>query len=202
MSRANPGWHERLEECSMNTISLIVVAVVAVGAALVVWWLVTRRDRSHELRERFGPEYERTVDQHGTRREAERELEARAERVEKLHIRELAADESTRYADDWRAVQSHFVDDPELAIGEADHLVADVMRARGYPIGEFEQRADDVSVDHPRVVENYRAGHAIAGRAARGEASTEDLRQAMVHYRALFDELIGARETVPQEVRR
>jgi FtsZ-interacting cell division protein ZipA len=186
----------------MNTIALIVVGVVAVGAAVVVWWLVTRRERSEALRDKFGPEYERTVQERGTRREAERVLEARAERVDRLDIRELAADERQRCADDWRAVQSHFVDNPELAIAEADHLVAEVMQTRGYPMGNFDQRAADVSVDHPRVVENYRAAHAIAGRSARGDASTEDLRQAMVHYRALFDDLIGAHDRAAQEVRR
>jgi hypothetical protein len=134
--------------------------------------------------------------------EAERELRARAERVEQLHIRELPPEESARYAQEWRAVQAHFVDDPGQAIAEADRLIGEVMQARGYPLGDFSQRAADVSVDHPRVVEHYRAGHALAERSASGEATTEDQRQAMVHFRALFEELIETRETAGVETGR
>ena len=176
----------------MNPVVWLALAVVIVAVALVGVWLSSRRRRSDQLRDTFGPEYDRTVRAHGERGDAERELAARAERVEQLHIRALSEDESARHANDWRSVQTHFVDDPEMAIAEADELVAEVMQARGYPIGDFEQRAADVSVDHPRVVENYRAAHAIASRSAQGDTPTEDLRQAMVHYRALFDELIGA----------
>ena len=129
-------------------------------------------------------------------------LSERSERVEQLHIRPLSADEHTRYAADWRDVQTNFVDQPERAISQADRLIVAVMQARGYPMGDFDQRAADISVDHPRVVEHYRAAHTIASRTERGDVNTEDMRQAMVHYRALFDELIEAREPATSEVRR
>jgi hypothetical protein len=175
--------------------TIVVVLVLVLIAAVVAIWVYNQRRKSQQLRERFGPEYEHAVQEHGEREGAERELAARAERVEQLHIRPLPPDESARYGEAWRGVQARFVDEPNVAIAEADRLVAEVMQARGYPMGEFEQRAADVSVNHPRVVENYRAAHAIAGRSERGEASTEDLRQAMVHYRALFAELIETPET-------
>jgi FtsZ-interacting cell division protein ZipA len=188
----------------MNTtlvvIGVIVLVVLVLGA---IWFSMQqkRRRETEELRERFGPEYERAVDTYGEKDDAEKELAARKERVERLHLRNLSGEQSTRYARQWRAVQAQFVDDPEQAIVEADRLVIEVMQTRGYPMVEFEQRAADVSVDHPHVVEHYRAAHATAGRSARGDASTEDLRQAMVHYRALFEDLIDARETmeVPNE---
>ena len=183
----------------MQTTILVVLVVVLVVAILAIWYFSQRR-KSQQLRERFGPEYEHAVHQHGSRGQAEEALAARAERVEQLHIRALSPEESARYGESWRSVQARFVDEPQVAIGEADRLVAEVMQARGYPMGEFEQRAADVSVDHPKVVENYRAAHAIAGRANSGEASTEDLRQAMVHYRSLFAELIETPETA--EVKR
>jgi hypothetical protein len=139
------------------------------------------------------------VTEHGDQRGAQAELEARQKRVEQLDIRSLSPSDRARFADAWRATQAHFVDDPSAAIGEADRLVTDVMKARGYPIGDFEQRAADVSVDHPRVVENYRAARDTALRNERGQASTEDLRQAMVHYRALFEDLLesGTPEQTP-----
>ena len=183
----------------MQTTILVVLVVVLVVAALAIWFFSQRR-KSQQLQERFGPEYEHAVHEHGSRGEAERALEARSERVQQLHIRPLSADESTRYSESWRSVQARFVDEPQVAIADADRLVAEVMQARGYPMGEFEQRAADVSVDHPHVVENYRAAHAIAGRSSSGEASTEDLRQAMVHYRSLFAELIETPQTA--EVKR
>jgi hypothetical protein len=183
----------------MQTTLLVVLVVVLVVVVLAIWFFGQRR-KSQQLQERFGPEYEHAVHEHGSRERAEQELAARAERVQQLHIRPLSADESTRYADSWRSVQARFVDEPNVAIADADRLVSEVMQARGYPMGEFEQRAADVSVDHPRVVENYRAAHAIAGRADKDEASTEELRQAMVHYRSLFAELIETPETA--EVKR
>ena len=158
--------------------------------------------RSTELREHFGPEYARTVDQYGDDARAEKDLAARASRVEQLHIRELAPERQAEYADSWRATQTRFVDNPEAAVAAADDLVAEVMQSRGYPMADFEQRAADVSVDHPREVEHFRAAHALADRSARGEATTEDLRQAMVHYRVLFEDLIGTREPVHMEERR
>ena len=183
----------------MQTTIVVVLVVVLVVAVLAIWFFSQRR-KSQQLQERFGPEYEHAVHEHGSRGRAEEALAARAERVQQLHIRPLSAEESARYSESWRSVQARFVDEPNVAIADADRLVAEVMQARGYPMGEFEQRAADVSVDHPRVVENYRAAHAIAGRADRGEASTEDLRQAMVHYRSLFAELIDTPETA--EVKR
>jgi hypothetical protein len=185
---------------SATLVVAIVIVVVLVAAGAI--WMTTRRRRSVELREQFGPEYEHAVQQYGGGASAEKELTARAERVDQLRIRPLAAEQSAQYANEWRATQSKFVDDPEAAIGQADHLVLAVMEARGYPMGDFEQRAADVSVDHPQVVSNYRAAHAIAVRSARGEATTEDLRQAMVHYRSLFDDLIETREPTEMEAHR
>jgi hypothetical protein len=179
----------------MSVVTVVgVVVLLAIVVIAIAWWFTQRQRRSTQLREHFGPEYERAVDQYGERGRAEEALAARTERVQQLHIRPLGAEDSARYADQWRSVQSHFVDDPEDAIADADRLCGEVMQARGYPMGDFEQRAADISVDHPRVVEHYRAAHALARRAADGNASTEDLRQAMVHYRTLFEDLIEARE--------
>jgi hypothetical protein len=179
----------------MNVTALVVALVVLVAIVAVAAWLYTREQRRRQqLRERFGPEYDRTVAAYGERRPAEDALSARAERVAKFQLHPLSESESARYAEQWRAVQSRFVDDPEHAIGEADQLCTDVMQARGYPMADFEQRAADISVDHADVVDHYRTAHAIATRANRGEATTEDLRQAMVHYRALFQDLIEVRE--------
>ncbi|HEX8939018.1 MAG TPA: hypothetical protein VF763_02555 [Candidatus Limnocylindrales bacterium] len=168
----------------------IAVAVIVIVVLALAWWYSQRR-RSDRLRERFGPEYERAVSQTDDRGAAERELAARQERVSQLRIRDLSPDDRARFAERWRAVQTRFVDDPGVALADADRLVGEVMAARGYPMADFEQRAADVSVDHPAVVEQYRAAHAIAQRQAAGQASTEDLRQGMVHYRSLFDELLG-----------
>jgi hypothetical protein len=175
---------------------LVLVAIVVIAAA---WWFTQQRRRSKQLRQQFGPEYERAVDEYGERGRAEQALAARAERVEQLHIRPLSAEDSARYAEEWRSVQSRFVDAPEDAIGDADRLCGEVMQARGYPMGDFEQRAADISVDHPQVVEHYRAAHAVARRSADGNAATEDLRQAMVHYRTLFEDLIERREPAHAE---
>jgi len=178
----------------MNVSALIVAIVVIVVVVAVVAWLYTRQRRQQELRQQFGPEYDRAVDSYGGRDRAEQALSARAERVSALNIHPLTSAESSRFADNWREVQTRFVDDPERAIRDADSLCGDVMQARGYPMGDFDQRADDISVDHPLVVEHYRAAHAIASHAEHGDASTEDLRQAMVHYRTLFEDLIDTRE--------
>ena len=163
-----------------------VAAIVVVAAVL----LTLSRRRSQHLRERFGSEYDRAVQAEGNARKAEAALAARAKRVESLHIRVLAPDDATRFESAWRAVQARFVDDPKGAVTQADRLVGEVMTARGYPMGDFEQRVADISVDHPDVVMNYRAAREIADQHARGAASTEDLRQAMVHYRALFHDLL------------
>lgn len=179
----------------MDTVAWIVVIVcAAVVVAAVAFALWSRRRRTHALMEGFGPEYDRTVSRSGSRTRGERELDARRKRVESLRIRELSQEDSERLRLAWRDVQARFVDDPESAIGEADRLIAEVMQMRGYPVGDFEQRAADISVDHADVVAHYRSGHAIAQRRERGEdVNTEDLRQAMVHYRELFEELAGGR---------
>lgn len=185
----------------MTTSAAIVIAIVIIAvAAVAIWFLISQRQRSNELRSRFGPEYDRTVDRYGDRRDAEKALEARTERVDRLPIRELSPEESARYSTAWQEVQTQFVDDPEHAVDRADSLVEEVMQARGYPVGEFDQRAADISVHHPVVVEHYRAARAIAKGSRQGQATTEHLRQAMVHYRALFHELIET--PVPAEVGR
>jgi hypothetical protein len=170
-------------------IVLVIALLAAIGAAI---WLFMRNRQTTALQNRFGPEYDRALEAHHDQREAERELRQREERIEHLNIRPLEREERARFADRWQAVQSRFVDDPTGATNEADELVGEVMAVRGYPVGDFEQRAADVSVNHPRVVEHYRAAHAIAMRNARGDADTEQLRQALVHFRALFEELLEA----------
>ncbi|HWQ53082.1 MAG TPA: hypothetical protein VN442_05320 [Bryobacteraceae bacterium] len=174
-------------------IILIVVAVLAV-AGFVAWQYMERSRRSRRLRAHFGPEYDRLVSEHHDRHRAERELQMRAERVQRLEIRTLGREERERFIRAWRTQQERFVDDPKNAVVDADHLVNDVMRARGYPMADFEQRAADISVDYPHVVQNYRVARDIVGRFNRGEAGTEDLRKAMVCYRALFDELLDLQE--------
>ncbi len=170
---------------------LIAVAAVVLVAIVVAGAIASRRRaRTAQLRERFGPEYERAVDSSDDRREAEAELQQRMERRKELDIRPLSPAARERYLSSWQDVQAQFVDAPAASIASADGIIIAVMRERGYPVDDFEQRAADVSVDHPRVVENYRAGHDIADRCARNEASTEDLRQGMQHYRALFEELL------------
>lgn len=172
----------------------VLVAIAVIVIAAVVWFDLRRR-RSNTLRARFGPEYNRTVANSGSITQAEASLEARARRVEALHIHPLTPDDRARYADAWRRVQERFVDDPSGSVTEADRLVGEVMHARGYPVGDFERRVEDISVDHAGVVMNYRAAREIAEAHARGQATTEDLRQAMVHYRALFDDLLEATST-------
>ena len=180
----------RFLEATMNDAVIVVLAVALIAAIGVAVWMYMQKRRTETLRSAFGPEYERAVHEHRDQREAERELEQRRERVEQLHIQALPAAERDRFAARWRSVQAQFVDDPNDATGEADDLVGEVMRARGYPVGDFEQRAADVSVHHPHVVEHYRAAHVIALRNQRDGVETEDLRQAMVHYRALFEDLL------------
>lgn len=169
-------------------IAIIVVLAIIVIAAIVI---SRRQHRSTHLKQHFGPEYERAVEQHGNAAKAEAALAEREERVHKLTIRELPASERAAYADEWAAVQRRFVDDPSMAVNEADRLVNRVMTTRGYPMGDFDQRAEDISVNYPTVVQNYRSAREIAVRHSTGRASTEDLRQAMVYYRSLFDELLG-----------
>jgi hypothetical protein len=168
---------------------IIIAAIVIVGAAVVMWF-IWQRQRSTRLRSRFGDEYHREIERQGSLSKAEATLAAREKRVARLHIKPLMADDAARFANAWRNIQTKFVDDPKGAVTEADKVVGEVMLARGYPIGDFEQQVADISVDHPDVVMNYRAAREIAEHHARGTASTEDLRQAMVHYRALFRDLL------------
>ena len=171
--------------------------VIAAGAALVllaVAFGVLRANRRRRLQGQFGPEYDRATADAPTRREAEAELVERQRRREELEIRPLSPGARGRYLHEWEVAQARFVDDPQQAIGEADQLIQQVMRDRGYPVEDFDRRAADLSVDHPDVVQNYRAGHAISRKTVRGEADTEELRQAMIHYRALFDELLETGE--------
>jgi len=170
---------------------LIILVIVAIG---VVWFAIQRR-HSEELRSQFGPEYDRTIRETGGRRSGESELEARQKRVEQLNIRPLSHADREQFAEDWRTTQAHFVDDPPGAVREADLHVGRLMERRGYPVGDFEQRAADISVNHPTVVTNYRAAHRIALSSDNGKATTENLRQAMVHYRALFLELLDIPES-------
>ena len=172
--------------------SLVVAVVVVVLLLIAIWaWMASARSRHEKLQSRFGPEYDRALEAAGSRKEAEHELEARARRVEAFDIRPLAADERQRFLDRWRAAQAQFVDDPSQAVSAGSRLVNEVMQARGYPVGDFEQRAADLSVDHAAVVSNYRAAQALVVRNDQRLASTEDLRQAMVHFRALFEDLLG-----------
>jgi hypothetical protein len=173
-----------------GVIVILVVAVVAVIALIGV--LTWRKRQSQALQERFGDEYERTVERTGDERAAERDLRAREERRKKLDIRPLPPETRQRYLEDWRTVQGRFVDAPDAAVKDAHALVTNVMRDRGYPMEDFEQRAADISVDHPEVVEDYRAAGRITAASERGHAGTEELRQAMVHFRALFDRLLDA----------
>jgi FtsZ-interacting cell division protein ZipA len=177
----------------MDRTLLIVIAVAAIAVILIAIWAMQRR-RSAQLKQRFGPEYDQALRQHHDARTAERELDARERRVAKFEIHPLGRDDGIHFREAWRQTQIRFVDNPRGAVTDADRLVTEVMRARGYPIGDFEQRAADISVDHPRVVSNYRAARAIAERHARGQSSTEDLRQAVVHYRQLFAELLEIQE--------
>jgi hypothetical protein len=174
-------------------VTALVLAAALVVVALLAWALWRRR-RTATLSSRFGPEYERTVTELGKKSKAEAELAARARRRETLDIHPLTPAERDRYLALWRTTQARFVDGPGAAVSEADLLVAEVMRMRGYPMADFDQRAADISVDYPQLVQNYREAHRLAEASHAGQAGTEDLRQAMVHYRALFEELLMAHE--------
>lgn len=180
---------------------LIVLAAVAILVIAMLAWLYIRKRKktTADLRQRFGPEYERVVRQHGSERKAEAKLADREKRVETFKIRNLDPIERDRFFKQWRSVQSRFVDSPKGAVTEADDLVSSLMKTRGYPVSEFDQRAADISVDHPRAVENYRSAHAIALRVGKDQATTEDLRTAMIHYRSLFEELVQAPTTAERK---
>lgn len=175
------------------------VAIVLIIVLAVALYLRKRRKTTEALRARFGPEYDKAVLTHGSERKAEAKLAGREARVEGLKIHELGTTERERFIADWHAVQSRFVDHPKGAVTEADELVSSLLKARGYPIGDFDQRAADISVNHPRLVEYYRSAHGVAVRVGTEEASTEELRNAMIQYRSLFDELIEVR--TPGEIK-
>lgn len=168
----------------------IAVAVVAVVLLVLAVWAAARARRRSHLKHRFGPEYEHTVEETGSRNEAEAELKQREKRVEGYEIRALSASERDGFTQRWRSVQATFVDDPPTAVTEADRLVTELLETRGFPVGDFRQRQADVSVRHPQVVHHYREARELARRTRDGEATTEDLRQAMKHYRTLFDALL------------
>jgi hypothetical protein len=176
---------DTMDTQTMTILAVVILALVAVGV-----WLYSRKRQSERLIQRFGPEYGRTVDELGSRTKAESELRERENRVKNLDIVSLAPEEAARFSQAWKTLQGRFVDNPKGVLIEADQLVRELMQLRGYPMGDFERRAADISVDHPAVVDHYRAAQAIAMRDRRGEADTEELRRAVVHYRALFDELL------------
>jgi hypothetical protein len=178
---------KQLMDPTVMGIAVLIILVVAVLAALYVR---RRRAATATLRQRFGPEYEGAVREHGSTRRAEAQLIDREKRVERLKVRDLDPTERERFSAQWQSLQSRFVDDPKGAVIEADALLSSLMQTRGYPVADFDQRAADISVDHPRVVANYRSAHAIALQLAKGEANTEELRTATIHYRSLFEELV------------
>lgn len=167
--------------------------VVAAVIVIAVVFAYKRSAASVKIRRQFGPEYDRAVQEHGSERRAEAQLTDRTKRVEKLNIRDLTPIERERFTDRWNSLQLRFVDLPNGSVAEADDLLISLMGARGYPMSDFEQRSADISVDYPIVVDNYRSAHAIAVRTRKGEVSTEDLRKAMIQYRALFDEMTSVK---------
>lgn len=173
-----------------NTLMLVLVAVIFLIVGGLAGMALMRVQRTKRLKDRFGPEYERAVNEMGDKRQAENELDARLAHVNALNIRPLTAEEVNRYALDWQKTQTEFVDEPLTALQKADRLIRDVMKARGYPVEDFEQRAADISVDYPELVTDYRGLHLIAVKEKEDEVSTEEMRQAMVHGRALFEDLI------------
>jgi len=191
----------RIAALSTTEVAAVIAVVAIVIAGSIATLLLLRKRRTERLRSQFGgAEYARAVKDGGNRRHAEAGLEKRAERVESFHVRPLAPGDRARFADSWRGVQARFVDGPAGAVAEADRLLGDVMSTRGYPVSDFDQRAADISVDHPLVLESYRKAHDIALRQTKGQASTEDLRQAMIGYRTLFEELVSEPESPTRKV--
>jgi len=174
----------------MDTWIWVVIVAVVVVVVLVAIAVALGRSRRRHLQDRFGPEYDRAVDQADHRRDAERDLREREARHDELELKPLSDASRERYTNQWRDMQSGFVDRPQVAVSDADRLITDLMRERGYPVDDFETRSDLISVDHPDVVENYRTAHSIAQRNVEGRTTTEDLRQAVISYRALFDEML------------
>jgi FtsZ-interacting cell division protein ZipA len=185
---------------STAVVIVVIIAIIAIAFAL---WMYFQREKTRKLRGKFGSEYDRVVQQErGNARRAEAVLEERQKRVSKLHLRTLSREECDRFAAEWRRVQEQFVDDPRAAVSNADALVNQALQARGYPMGDFAQRSADISVEHPQVVENYRMAHDIAERDKRGQATTEELRRAMQHYRNLFEHVLDTHVVQYEEVHR
>jgi FtsZ-interacting cell division protein ZipA len=184
----------------MDTWVWIVIAAIVVIVVLAVLWSALRAKRSGALKDTFGREYDRTVEQAGDRRAAERELRERQKQHDELELKPLSAESRDRYVRRWQSTQTRFVDDPKGAVAEADTLVQEVMQERGYPTDDFERRVADISVDHPELVEKYRTAHGIAQASERNEASTEDLRHSVRHYRALFAELLETEDNGVEDV--
>jgi len=177
-----------------NTTQLVLVAVIFLILGGLVGMALVRMQRTKNLKERFGPEYERALNEMGDKRQAENELQARLDHVNALNIRPLTAEEVNRYSLEWQGTQTEFVDEPLTALQKADRLIREVMKAKGYPVEDFEQRAADISVDYPELVTDYRGLHLIAVKEADEKVGTEEMRQAMVHGRALFENLIKQQE--------
>ena len=175
------------------TTSTVIILVLAIAVIALVAVILFQRQKTQKLKTKFGPEYDRMVDKEGSPRRAEAVLDARQKRVAKYQIRHLSREECDRLAEKWRVVQERFVDDPRQSVAEADQLINQALRARGFPMGDFEQQAADISVEHPQVVEDYRAAHEVAVRDRQGQATTEDLRLAMRHYRDLFEDVLDTK---------
>ena len=184
---------------STATVIVLIVAIAAIAFAAI---MIYQREKTRKLRVKFGPEYDRLVQQEGSARRGEAILESRQKRVAKFNVRPLTREDSDRFAVEWRAAQERFVDDPRRAVADADRLINEALRLRGYPVGDFEQQAADLSVEHARVLEDYRSAHKVAMEDERGQATTEDLRHAMQHYRNLFEHVLGTHVVQIEEVRR
>jgi hypothetical protein len=185
-----------MDTTTITMIALVAVVVLIIGA--LIGTVVTRRQRTQRLQEKFGPEYDRTLDELGDKHRAERDLETRLDHVKKLDIRPLSAQEVDRFTSDWQATQAQFVDEPLVAIQRADQLLHDVMTAKGYPVEDFDQGVADISVDYPDLVVDYRGLHSIAVKDDDDVVSTEEMRQAMVHGRALFENLVSGEHHVQE----
>jgi len=185
-----------------TTYMIITVVLVVVILGAVLGLVFARRKRSERLQDQFGPEYDRTVQNLGNEKKAQTELDERQKHVKALDIRPLSVADRERYLADWAAVQYKFVDEPGQAIVDADRLIIEVMQLRAYPVSDFEQRAADVSVSYPALVSNYRAARAIALKNEQHQADTEELRQAMIYYRSLFEELLGTEPVIVEEKQR
>jgi hypothetical protein len=185
----------------MSTTTLTVL-ILAIGAIVLAAIMIYQREKTRKLKVKFGPEYDRLVQQEGSARRGEAILESRRKRVAKFNIQPLTREDSDRFAAEWRAAQERFVDDPRRAVADADRLINEALRLRGYPVGDFDQQAADLSVEHARVVEDYRSAHKVAMEDERGQATTEDLRLTMQHYRNLFEHVLGTPVVHYEEVRR